>query len=50
MYTTPARPYVTRRDSGPSTSQGTPGSLEGPPKQMVPFRYTELLSTLWSTQ
>ncbi|CAH7203753.1 lymphocyte transmembrane adapter 1 [Phodopus roborovskii] len=29
MYTTPARPYVTRRDSGPSTSQGTPGSLEG---------------------
>uniref|UniRef100_A0A087WQ47 Lymphocyte transmembrane adaptor 1 n=1 Tax=Mus musculus TaxID=10090 RepID=A0A087WQ47_MOUSE len=50
MYSTPAPPEVTRRNSEPSTRQGTLGSLQGPPKPMVPFRCIECPFILWSIQ
>uniref|UniRef100_A0A8C6WBS9 Lymphocyte transmembrane adaptor 1 n=1 Tax=Nannospalax galili TaxID=1026970 RepID=A0A8C6WBS9_NANGA len=50
MDATPAFLDVTRRNSEPSTLQGTLGSLEGPPKQMVPSKCTELVFMLQSTQ
>lgn len=46
MYSTPAPPEVTRRNSEPSTRQGTLGSLQGEKGQIIFPGFVVLLTII----